>query len=356
MTRCSLLRSGIIVIGRNEGERLQHAFRALPNDIPAILYVDSGSTDGSIELAHSLKIRVHRLDPAKPFSAARARSEGAEILLRDYPNLEMIQFVDGDCELLPEWMEKAFAYLEKYQDVGVVCGFLEEAAPGRSVYNRATAVRWNATTGDIDACGGIFMIRRSVYETVGGFNTRLLTGEEAELCSRVRNIKFRVVRLNEKMAYHDANIVDFKDWWTRAVWGGFGDALQYDVLGGKVSPRLRREVRSIIIWTLCAPFMAAIGFFGTIFSRWFMVLPAFCLGCYGALFAKVVFDRLRKHDEVRNAMLYALFCVIGKFPYALGFLKYKMNVEGGTGIPDPHRAKTSKTLKDRATNNFSAHL
>jgi GT2 family glycosyltransferase len=336
MIRSLAPRVGIIIIGRNEGERLQKAFETLSDGVEALLYVDSGSTDGSVALAQSLNIAVHELDPATPFSAARARNEGAGILLAAFPSLELIQFVDGDCVLAPDWIEKAVAYMDKDPKTGIVCGRLIEANPERSIYNRVTAVRWNAAIGDIDACGGIFMIRRFVFQEVGGFNMALLTGEEAALCANVRKIGFRIVRLDEKMAHHDADIVSFRDWWGRAVWGGYGDAMQYDVLKGKVNPNRRRETRSIYTWVVYAPVMAVLGIVGSIWWPWLMILPLLCLLGYGALIGKIWQDRLRREDDGLDAMLYALFCVLRKFPYAIGFFWYRLNWGGGTRRPDPH--------------------
>jgi len=68
--------AGIVVIGRNEGERLRACFDALPGDASCVVYVDSGSTDGSVELARARGIHVVELDMSVPFTAARSRNEG----------------------------------------------------------------------------------------------------------------------------------------------------------------------------------------------------------------------------------------------------------------------------------------
>ena len=69
--------AGVVVIGRNEGSRLLDVLRQLQQQARPLLYVDSGSTDGSADNVQALGIAVLRLDPARPFSAARARNEGA---------------------------------------------------------------------------------------------------------------------------------------------------------------------------------------------------------------------------------------------------------------------------------------
>src|SRR3546814_6782852 len=91
---------GLVAIGRNEGERLRLCLGSVPGDMP-IAYIDSASTDGSAELARSMGAVVVELDLALPFTAARARNAGLEAILGAWPDLEYVQFVDGDCELEP---------------------------------------------------------------------------------------------------------------------------------------------------------------------------------------------------------------------------------------------------------------
>ncbi len=61
---------GVIVIGRNEGERLKRCLNSLRHDCPVMVYVDSGSTDGSVEFAESIGVKVVRLDLSTPFTMA----------------------------------------------------------------------------------------------------------------------------------------------------------------------------------------------------------------------------------------------------------------------------------------------
>ena len=97
----------VVVIGRNEGDRLH---RALSSVLPAgvrILYVDSGSTDDSVALARSLGVPVHNLDSSLPFSAARARAEGAHDVIRQAPETRYIQFLDGDCDFCSQFSKRS---------------------------------------------------------------------------------------------------------------------------------------------------------------------------------------------------------------------------------------------------------
>src|SRR3954451_21196474 len=98
---------GVVAIGRNEGERLRLCLESVVGHAQAVVYVDSGSTDRSVELARSLGVEVVELDRSRPFTAAWARNEGMARLLEVLPSVAFVQFVDGDCEVVGGWVETA---------------------------------------------------------------------------------------------------------------------------------------------------------------------------------------------------------------------------------------------------------
>src|SRR5437867_4446080 len=113
---------GVVAIGRNEGERLVRCLRSARAQCPAVVYVDSGSKDGSVAAARSLGVEVVELDLSVPFTAARARNEGLKRLRELHPETEFVQFVDGDCELRSEWIPSGLEAIGKEPSVAVVCG------------------------------------------------------------------------------------------------------------------------------------------------------------------------------------------------------------------------------------------
>ena len=76
MSDSALHQIAVVVIGRNEGERLRQCLMSIDKGVAGIVYVDSGSTDQSIALAESLGAQVVELDASIPFTAARARNVG----------------------------------------------------------------------------------------------------------------------------------------------------------------------------------------------------------------------------------------------------------------------------------------
>src|ERR1700676_521592 len=113
---------GIVAIGRNEGKRLIDCLASVRSATANIVYVDSGSTDDSVDAAEEIGARVVKLDLAEPFTAARARNEGFTKLMALWPNILFVQFIDGDCTLAPLWIDKAVAFMEQRPDVAIVCG------------------------------------------------------------------------------------------------------------------------------------------------------------------------------------------------------------------------------------------
>ena len=102
----ALTNIGAVVIGRNEGERLKRCLPSL-SAVSVVVYVDFGSTDGSAQWAHAHGVKVVELDMTVPFTAARARNSGFRQLQRIAPQIDYVQFVDGDCELVGDWLYAA---------------------------------------------------------------------------------------------------------------------------------------------------------------------------------------------------------------------------------------------------------
>ncbi|WP_445241601.1 glycosyltransferase family A protein [Microcoleus vaginatus] len=171
---------GLVAIGRNEGQRLRQCLVSATDKVARVVYVDSGSTDGSLELARSLGADTVELDLSIPFTAARARNEGFARLLELAPDIEFVQFVDGDCEVVDGWIDRAYNELAAKPEVAAVCGRRRERYPEASIYNQLCDIEWDTPIGETKACGGDSMMRASAFQQVEGFNPALIAGEEPE--------------------------------------------------------------------------------------------------------------------------------------------------------------------------------
>ena len=300
---------GAVVIGRNEGERLRRCLASMAGKVARVVYVDSGSTDGSLEMARDQGATIVELDLSKPFTAARARNAGIAAL-NDPPGPapDYIQFVDGDCELREGWLETALAFLERHRDVAVACGRRRERFPEASVYNRLTDLEWDTPVGEARACGGDALMRGDALTQVGGYDPSLIAGEEPELCVRLRAAGWKIWRLDAEMTWHDAAITALSQWWKRARRAGHAYAEGAAMHGRPPERHKVTETRRALLWGAALPL--GVGVLALVISPWALGL----LLVYPAQIARIA---AKTGDPVQ-----AGFLMLGKFPEALGALDY----------------------------------
>ncbi len=319
-----------VVIGRNEGARLIACLESLRAQTARIVYVDSGSSDGSPEAARGLGAEVLALDLSRPFTAARARNLGWRRALERWPDTALLQFVDGDCELDPGWLPAASAFLAAHADVVAVCGRRRERHPEASVYNRLCDEEWATPIGEAKACGGDVLMRAAPLAAAGGYRDGLIAGEEPELCVRLRRAGGRIWRLDAEMTRHDAAMRRLGQWWQRSRRAGHAFAEGAALHGAPPERHWVAETRRALLWGLVLP---AAGLLGLVFgvTALAVLLLAYPLqwlrlarraGPPSATLPDTAGWRLRR----------AGFSVLGKFAEAAGVLTYALRrLRGGPG-------------------------
>lgn len=309
---------GCVVIGRNEGVRLRLCLESLPAVGCPIVYVDSGSTDGSQEVARARGCTVVELDPSRPFTAARGRNEGMNRLRELFPGLLWVQFVDGDSTLEPGWIEAGRAYLEQHPDLAVVFGPQRERHAERSRYHRLLQVELMVEPGRRRACGGTAMYRVAAFAAAGGFREDMAAGEEPELCVRIRQAGFAVECLPVPMAVHDVGELSFGRWWRRAKRGGTGYAASRALHGGPQERHGVSETRRALFWAIGLPLavLAGLPFVGA----WSLLL----LFAYPvSIWRSFRFARSRGLGLVDSVAAGCLL-TLGKFAEAAGVVTYRI--------------------------------
>lgn len=316
-------RVGIVVIGRNEAPRLPAALAALHAYGPVTVYVDSGSTDDSAALAERAGVHVVRL-VSGPYSAARGRQAGWETLERRLGSLDYVQFVDGDCELEAGWVARGCAFLDEQPQVGVVVGRLRERHADRSLLIRLADVDWQLPTGDVDAIGGICLVRAAALRAVGGWRSELVAGEELDLGARLRASGWRLVRLPEEMTRHDIALRSFGELWRRAVRSGFAYT-ELALLHGRNCPRWRKRLASQIAYGAALPLATLL--------VTLLLGPAglLLLLAYPVLAMRVAHGCRVAGAEWPLALLYGALTIVYKFAGALGTLRYALARLSGRG-------------------------
>jgi GT2 family glycosyltransferase len=308
---------GIVVIGRNEGERLRRCLESVGTLGSPVFYVDSGSTDASLELARSFGVETARLDDSRPFTAARARNEGFRHLLDRNSDLELVQFVDGDCEIVSGWLAAAERFMYERPEVAVVCGRRREVDPRRNIYHRWIDMEWATPVGEADYCGGDAMVRAVAFREVGGYRDDLIAGEDPEFCVRLRQAGWKIWRIDQEMTRHDIRMRSFGQWWRRTVRCGHAYAEGASMHGAAPQRHWLKESRRIWFSGLVVPVASVILAWPT---HGLSLLAMVAI--YGLLFFKVAASRLKSGGAAGDSLLYAFFCVISKWPQAIGQLQF----------------------------------
>ena len=304
MTRPTL---GAVVIGRNEGDRLKACLHSLVPLCARVVYVDSGSGDDSVAFARSLGVTVVELDTSTPFTAARARNAGFEALLAG-GELDLVQFVDGDCKVQPGWLEAGAAALAANPDLGLVTGWRSEIHPLASVYNQMCQVEWRRPAGPITACGGDMMVRIKGFRQIGGFDPTVIAAEDDEFCLRLARAGWKLERLPVEMTLHDAAMTRFGQWWRRAMRAGHGFAQ----VGRMHPPHFRRERLRVWAYGLVLPLLFLLGLFT---SGWISLAVL-------ALYALSWWKTWRGLSGQPMAAKQAALLTLAKIPNLLGMLTY----------------------------------
>jgi cellulose synthase/poly-beta-1,6-N-acetylglucosamine synthase-like glycosyltransferase len=284
-----------------------------------VVYVDSGSTDDSPALARRLGAVALELDTSRPFTAARARNVGFEYLTRHCPEVEFVQFVDADCEVADDWLQRAERELKLNPRLAAVCGRRRERHPHSSLYNRLCDLEWDGPPGEATSFGGDVMIRASALREAGGYNPSIIAAEDTELAVRLRLAGWHISRLDADMTRHDAAMTRLDQWWRRSIRAGHGFAENCALHGHGPLRHYLHESRRIWFWGFLLP-IVALAFAWVTHGLTLLLLTAYVFAYRRALQAA----RSRSWSE-NDARLYARYCTWGKFPEALGQLVYWRN-------------------------------
>lgn len=214
----SLPSISVVVIGRNEGQRLARCLESVRRTpglkSTELIYVDSNSKDGSPELAATYGAQVIVLN-AQRTTAALGRNAGWRAAKGDF-----ILFLDGDTILHPDFANAALSPMLQDPSIVAVWGHRREIHPEASIYNRILDLDWVYAPGIAEFCGGDVLMRRSALDEAGGYDAELIAGEEPELCRRMRARGYRILHIDHPMTGHDLQITRFGQYWKHAARAG----------------------------------------------------------------------------------------------------------------------------------------
>jgi glycosyltransferase involved in cell wall biosynthesis len=313
-------RVGVVLIGRNEGQRLVRALEAVCDGTRPVVYVDSGSTDESVHEAESRGAHVVELDMSVPFTAARGRNAGFERLREVAPDAPYVMFIDGDCEIAPGWFEAATEFLDTHDDVLAVCGYRRERYPERTVYNRVCDVEWrNGPVGEIRYFGGDVLMRAEALAQIGGYDATLIAGEDEEVGIRLRGLGGKLWRIDKTSTLHDADMHELGQWWKRAKRCGHAYAELHRRYGAPPERKFADELRRTVIWGAVVPASVVTLTVPTMGLSWLG------LGVYPLRAARVVRNSVKRGLSLADAVAWGISCAASPIPEAFGAAKFHLD-------------------------------
>lgn len=195
----------VVLIGRNEEQFIGGAIEsvlAAKDRVPTleIIFVDSASTDRSVEIARQYPVRILQLKPEWPRCVAAGRYIGYL-----HSHGKYIFFQDGDSNVESDWLIKAIDFMEANQEFGAIAGVLDEEyidAAGNYHGSVPNVFHQDLTKEvcEVKHLGGIAFYRRQAMKIAGPVNPHLPTAEDHELCMRIRNSGYKLARISGRMA------------------------------------------------------------------------------------------------------------------------------------------------------------
>jgi glycosyltransferase involved in cell wall biosynthesis len=315
----------VVVIGRNEGARLARCLDSVRKvrdvALKEIIYVDSASTDDSPELAFRRGAAVIVVRSERP-TAALGRNAGWRAAQAD-----LVLFLDGDTVVHENFPRSACDALSQDPSIGAAWGHRREIHPEASIFNRILDLDWMYKPGFTEFCGGDVLMRRKALLDAGGFDEKLIAGEEPELCRRLRACGYKVLHIDHPMTGHDLHITRWSQYWKRATRAGHAYAEVSERYRGSDDPSWASERRGNLIRGIFWPisFVVAILACTRFGSLPFALWSAFLL----LLSVRSAWKARWKGAGAWTLFLFGIHSHLQQVPILLGQLQYEVNKRQG---------------------------
>ena len=179
--------------------------------------VDNGSSDGSWELLSSRYSSRATVLQMKRVTISTLRNRGASL-----SSGENLSFIDADCLVAPDYFDQAIRVLAETRADAVGCRY---TLPNCPRWVEETWEKSHARGGDGAVKylpSGNFIVSRKAFNAVGGFDEALVTGEDTEICQRLRIASFSIHSSVAIAAVHLGNPKTVMQFFRKQVWHGLG--------------------------------------------------------------------------------------------------------------------------------------
>lgn len=256
----------IVIPARNEEENLGALLASVaaldfPRERLEILVVDHESSDRTADIARRAGARVLEkkggtISSARNFGASKAEGE-------------ILAFLDADCTVAEDWLDKALPYFADPQ-VGAVGSYhiVPRDPPTwvRKVLQKQVDARPKLTSAKWLPSGNM-LIRRDVFRECRGFDDSLSTCEDVDLSYRIAH-KYKLVADAGIRCWHHGEPVTLRDVFWKELWRGHDNFLGAVRHGFKLA-----EIPSLVLPFYCivtlglflaSPVIGALNSWGTL--------------------------------------------------------------------------------------------
>lgn len=322
----------IIIIGINVQRYLSDCIASIraadyPQELLTITFVDGGSSDSSVAIAHEAGINVIELNDTYP-TPGRGRNAGLFAATAPY-----VQFLDADTLLDRDWLKTALGYFG--EKIVAVCGKRSERWPDKNNYHVVASVEWHYEQGPCRYFGGDFLALREPLVAEGGFDDLLIAGEEPDFSARLHSKGWIIWRIAAAMTLHDLNMTTFRQYWKRAYRSGHAYA-EVGLRHLKSPEKLWARELARVSLTALLPIMLILA--GALVRQ---SLIGLILALAVALKPLLRIPRTIRQYRISLpiALLYALHAAFVAYPQFFGIVRYLLTRCGAT--PLRNRGKTA---------------
>lgn len=196
-------RISIVIIGKNEENNIKRCIESVEGSLKnklvyEIIYIDSDSTDKTVDFAIKYNISVYKLSSTNKLTASKGRYIGAQLSKYEY-----ILFLDGDMELLNDWTENAIRVISDREDVAGIIGIRNDRILSDNIILSSNINKYGTTEmKQAHHFGGAVLFKKNDLLRAGNYSPSLIANEEAELHSRFMKNNKKILEQPMEMINH----------------------------------------------------------------------------------------------------------------------------------------------------------
>jgi len=292
----------IIIPALNEEDYIGKCLTSI-NDLDApkgffeVIVINNGSTDRTAKIAKDFGAQVYSI---KTGPISRLRNYGAS-----QAKGKIFAFVDADCVVSKDWLKNALVELE---DEGVGAAGSNYQISGQGTW---VSKAWEFNMRELkNKCetdwiqSGNLIIKREVFNLVGGFDERLSVCEDSDICYRIKDNGYKIMSNRDICSYHLGFAKNIWTFFKKGLWQG------QDLIGVFFKHRNKRRYLKVINFALFYLVCLLVLFVGILLLKIKIIIISFALMLIPP-FVLSISKSFKKREYQYILPLIALYTVFG---------------------------------------------